>query len=189
MEEIAVALPASFLDDVTGYKPQREIELTARLAVLHHRRGIHWDRVPLYRPTYERSEYFADSLFADDGVMVCEYPMFCQLKNESIWGDMKADLLYFSKDRRTAVLVENKIGSNFTSGGNDVETGQLARQIEYLNEARVEHPVFVLLSARALFEAKWYWSELMATIKHKTHCARVRAHLMTWEDIFRATAP
>jgi hypothetical protein len=99
---------------------------------------------------------------------------------------MKADLLYISQDRRTATLVENKIGSEFTSGGNDVETGQLARQIEYLNHAKIEHPHLVLLSAEAFFDAKWYSTELFQTVRHKSSCSRVQAHLLKWEDIFRA---
>lgn len=183
---IFAAVPAIFCDDLTGYPPQGECELTAILGVLHQRGAVRWKDVPLYSPTYQFSGHFADSLFVDVGTVLCEYPMFSRALNEHVWGGMTADLLYVSKDRRIAVLVENKIGSNFTSGGNDVETGQLARQIEYLNQTTVEQPHVVLLSAETFFEAKWYSSELVATIKHKTRCSRVQAHLMKWEDIFRA---
>ena len=33
------------------------------------------------------------------------------------------------KDQQSVVLIENKIGGDFTSGGNDVDTDQLARQV------------------------------------------------------------
>lgn len=185
-ENLFASLPPIFRDDVTGDQPQNETELTAVLGVLHQRRVVRWDSVPLYSPAYESSRRFADALFADGGIMVCEYPMFCRSRGESVWGSMKADLVYLSGDRQTVVAVENKIGSEFTSGGNDVETGQLARQIEYLNQSRITQPHLVLLSTGEFFEAKWYSSELLATLRHKTHCARVQAHLIKWEDVLEA---
>lgn len=187
-DDFLAALPAIFRDDVTGCPPRGETELSAMLAMLHQRRAVRWNRVPLYCPTYEPSNRFADALLSDGGTIVCEYPLFCgddQMRAD-IWGDMKADLLYLSQDRRTVVLLENKIGGAFTSGGNDVETGQLPRQIEYLNQSKIEQPHLILLSMEPFFEAKWYSSELVATIQHKAHCTRVHAHLMKWEDILRA---
>ncbi len=73
-DDLLAALPPIFRDDVTGYPPQSETELTAMLGVLHQRRAIRWNRVPLYSPTYKLSGRCADALFADGGIMVCEYP-------------------------------------------------------------------------------------------------------------------
>lgn len=178
---------AAFTDRVTGYSPQKEVELSAILAVLHQRREIRWNQVPLYTPSNEATGHYADSLLAKGGTISCEYPMISSSQREvNTWGAMTADLLYVSNDYQTIVLIENKIGSSFTSGDKDVETGQLARQIEYLNSTKVSSPYLILLSSDDFFLAGWYFSELVATLQHKTHCNRVQAYLMKWEDICQA---
>ena len=139
-ERLFGSIPAHFIDPVTKLVPANEIQLTSLLALYHQRSLIDWNCVNLYDADNKPSGKMASSLFSQNGSLCCEWPLFAATDEQiSIWGQMTADLLYLSVEDDIIVLVENKIGSGFTSGGSDVETGQLARQIEYLMRGNISN--------------------------------------------------
>lgn len=178
-------IPAFFMDPVTGLKPASEIELSSLLCVFHQKGLVQWDRVKLYGVNYEPSKNKADSLFSQSSMMTCEWPLFASNEEQTnIWGQMTADLAYISEDNDTVVLIENKIGSGFTSEGSDVENGQLARQIKYLIRSKITNKYIMLLSSKEFFEAGWYLNELCNTLSHRNRDAMVKSYLICWEEIF-----
>ncbi len=176
-------VPAHFVDPVTGLQPTREEELSAVLAVFHQRGLVAWNRVILYLSNNQPSGMKADGLFTKGGLINCEHPLFAKTDTErKLWGGMKADLLYISQGDQAIALVENKVGSGFTSG-RDVETGQLARQAEFLLRSKIPKRYLVVLATEEFFEAGWYLSELRDTLSHKNRSAMIDGFLMRWEEV------
>ena len=126
--------------------------------------------------------------------MLAEY-LLCAREHQDIstWGAMPADLIYVSADNRSVVIVENKIGSRFTSGGGDVESGQLARQAEYLcrwkDRRGLAGASLILLTTTECIKIKSgnYLQVFNNTLKaHANRCERIQGFVMLWEDIFDA---
>src|SRR5579872_4983133 len=71
-----------------------------------------------------------------------------------------ADLAYVSKDVRSVVMFENKIGSDIQYEPTP-ESNQLARQLEYLVTLSKSgrEVVLILVSSRKLLGAGWYVTE------------------------------
>ena len=179
-------LPPSFADPVTGHQPTNEKELSALLAFFHQRRSVAWNNVRLYLTDNSPSDKMADALLAE-GVMLCEYPLFAKTRSEiDTWGAMPADLLYLANNNTTVALFENKIGSEFTSGKDDVDHGQLARQAEYLLQNKILNRYLILLSTRDFFNAGRYMNVLQETLSHKNRQARITGYLMHWEEVLSA---
>lgn len=179
-------IPSHFIDPMTRLKPTGEVELSALLGLFHNKGLIEWNRVPLYETDNTRTNLMADAIIAK-GEFCSEYPLFVKGDLElEIWNGMKADLMYISKDMLSIALIENKIGSEFTSGGNDVKTGQIARQAQYLMRSKVPNKYIVLLSSKDFFEAGWYSTELRNTLLHQDKQRKLKSFLLYWEDIFQA---
>ena len=180
-------IPEYFNDPVTKLAPANEVQMTSLLGLFHQRNLINWQDVNLYKPDNNLSDKKASDLLSTDGTLSCEWSMFAESDEQiQIWGQMSADLIYLSKTYDTIVLIENKIGSNFTSDGDDVDTGQLARQIKYLIKSGIPNKYIILLSSSEFFKASWYSSELQATLKHLNKEKAVQGYLLHWENIFKA---
>jgi len=109
-----------FVDPITKLPPTSETQLSALLCYFHLRDKIDWSKIKLYSVDNTFSGKTADQVIAKAKTLCCEYPLFASTKEQiSIWGQMSADLLSFSKEEDRITLIENKIGSNFTSGGGD----------------------------------------------------------------------
>lgn len=64
---------------------------------------------------------------------------------------MPADLLSFSKNENTIVLIENKIGSKFTSAGT-----QLIRQAKFLEKSSFKNKVLIVHTSELFLSKGWY---------------------------------
>jgi hypothetical protein len=96
---------------------------------------------------------------------------------------MPADLLYLSPDAATVVLIENKVGSRFTSGGTHLEYGQLARQAEYLRRSPTPHPCLVLLTTTDCLQRLGYGRTLRETLQYDQRHKRVTGYVMRWDHV------
>jgi len=166
-------IPECFKCPVTGLKPTNEEQMSGLIGLFWKLDLINWNKVNLY--TTENKTTESDSkLFYEKGVISCEYPLFAkeeeQIKNH---GGMKADIIYVTKQQ--IVLIENKIGSNFTYGGT-----QLDRQAKYLNGSRIENKVLILLSSEMFFKKGWYIKELETAVSQY----KIKGYLMYLEEIF-----
>lgn len=186
------SVPSSFTDPVTGLRPSRERELTALLCFFHQKGLVPWQRVSLLPPDTTATGIAADAIFAFSGTMICEYPLFAAGEDINVWGAMPADLIYLSSDQRTVALVENKIGGRFTSGGDHVEHGQLARQAEYLCRSKTRRGLrqacLVLVTTVDCLRTKNYASVLANVLAHRGRNQHIDGYVMRWEDIFEAVS-
>jgi len=181
-------LPDDFVDPAMGYPPCNENQLTGLLYLLDLRGRIDWRRVRLLTPENTVTNTTADSILSGPGSLVSEYPLFAWDDEEvRTWHQMAADLVFLSDDNQRIVLIENKIGSNFTSGGDDVDTGQLARQVKYLLGCRIPEKHIVIISSGLFFDRGWYANELAATLGRNDRRSELQGHLICWEEIFNAT--
>ena len=181
------SIPNEFVDPITKLPPTSETQLSGLLCYFHLSNKIDWSKIKLYSVDNTFSGKTADQIIAKAKTLCCEYPLFASTKEQiSIWGQMSADLLSYSKEEDRVTLIENKIGSNFTSGGGDPVTGQLARQIEYLIQSDVKDKNIILLSSKQFFDKYWYSTELLKTLKHKNAIEIVTGHLIYWEEVFSA---
>ena len=98
---------------------------------------------------------------------------------------MKADAIFISNSLNKLAIFENKIGSAFTYGA-EADTGQLARQLQYLMKANFQKSYLILLSLREMYEANWYISELKDTITHWKPNKKIQSRLMLWDDVIEA---
>ncbi|ALA59977.1 hypothetical protein [Nitrospira moscoviensis] len=184
-------LPPYFCDPVTGVYPTNEDELSALLAVFHLKGLVAWDKVNLILPTKDNSGLNASSVLSGHGILVCQYPLFAskaQKLDMDRWGLMRADLVYISTVDGSIAIIENKIGSRFTSGGNDVEHGQVGRLLDYLCKASLPKRHFILLTSRELIENGGYSSVLNDSLQYKDRSCSVGGYLMCWEEVFKATS-
>jgi len=171
-------IPEEFHDPVTGLIPQRETELSALLAHFHLTDQVDWEKVTL-RSVSETVEDSLAHKYIQAGVpFYCEYPLFSNSKTVEIWGGMPADLLCFSAEKQKIVLIENKVGSGFTSGGT-----QLDRQAQYLSSTSFKEKVLIVLGPKVYFEKGWYVNELS---KAQAENKGIAAYTLYWEDIFSA---
>jgi hypothetical protein len=187
-QSIFDTLPPFFVDPVTKHPPANERELTALLSLFHQRRHAAWDQVTLYNCLGEPVEP-ASTLLGRPGVLLTEYPLFARANNEiAVWGCMLADLVFISSDSSTAALIENKIGSKFTSEGEHLEYGQLARQAEYLRLSKVSTPILILLSTIDCFRSQRYGQVLHETLLYNARHERVTGRTMFWHEIIAAVS-
>ncbi|WP_166109085.1 PD-(D/E)XK nuclease family protein [Pseudoalteromonas sp. Z9A5] len=91
---------------------------------------------------------------------------------------MPAELLSFSKSENTIVLIENKIGSKFTSAGT-----QLIRQAKFLEKSGFKNKILIVLTSELFLSKGWYLSEMQNVIDN---VEGVKVFAMKWEDIFNA---
>lgn len=186
-EHLLASIPRHFVDPITNLKPSGERELSALLGLFHLKDLVKWDQVPLYNSDNTLANKSAKSIIAKEGILSCEYPLFAANEQETnIWGEMISDLLYIHKEASIIAIIENKIGSNFTSGGNDVDTGQLARQSKYLIKTGFTKKYLLILSSKEFFNADWYCAELRKTLFYENRYKTVDSYLIAWEDIFKA---
>lgn len=172
------SIPARFSDPVTGLRANSETEMSALFTHYQRMNYIDWSRVNLYPLPYLSDNCSASEYIEDSSSFYCEYPLFSDSKTVEIWGQMPADLLSFSQDKSRIVLIENKIGSKFTSGGT-----QLIRQAKYLENSCFENKVLILLTSELFLSKGWYLKEMQEVIDNVNG---VKVFAMKWEDIFNA---
>lgn len=185
------ARSSGFVDPFTGHVPESERALSGLLAFYGQRDRIDWAKVTLFdaRPE-EPTSITADLLIEQRGSYISEYLLMHSTTEElNLWGQMPADVMYLSSDGGTAVLWENKVGSNIGYGPAPDEN-QFARQLQYLRavhnrSSSIRRTAFVVVSGAAMLEANWYKGELQETLNHMSD--RVSAcYTVAWESIFQA---
>ena len=173
--ELFEQIPKCFKCPVTGLHPTNEEQLSGLIGLYWKLNLINWDKVNLYS-TENKIIKKGGKLFHENGIVSCEYPLFAedkeQIKNH---GGMKADIVYITKQH--IVLIENKIGSNFTYGGT-----QLDRQAKYLNGSIIDNKILILLSSKMFFKKGWYIKKLEAAVRQY----QITGYLMYLEEIFNA---
>jgi hypothetical protein len=176
--------PLCFVDPATGYRPRDEVQLSGLLGLFHQLGRVSWPEVPLWLAKNKRAQAAADKLFMETAVCA-EYQLFwaCdQEKND--WGEMRADLIFLSRDGQTVCILENKIGSGFTYK-RDLQH-QMDRQLGFLSKCKIPARFLVLLSGGEFFEKGWYGDELAKAVERNNHAASVTGYLMKWEEVFKA---
>jgi hypothetical protein len=184
-----------FQDPLTGYYPSNEVELSAVLGFLMKSKQLNLNQIPLYKVIRDNQyelcnpEMSLNSLVKDNPIVLEEYPLMYSKQNEKrisqwgkggevdTWGGMRIDLLLLSLGYST-VLIENKIGSNFTSGGT-----QLQRQVYFLNNYGIGHKNLIILSSKSLFDKGYYFSNIC----NLSNISEIDLYIICWEDIFNAT--
>ncbi|MDC9511863.1 hypothetical protein PSH47_03705 [Pseudoalteromonas sp. CST5] len=172
------SIPNEMIDPITGLKASNETELSTLLAYHHANSSIGWSNVNLYSIPYLSDKLFASEYINCSSPFYCEYPLFSDSETVDIWGQMPADLLSFSKNENTIVLIENKIGSKFTSAGT-----QLIRQAKFLEKSGFKNKVLIVLTSELFLSKGWYLSEMQNVIDN---VESVKVFAMKWEDIFNA---
>lgn len=61
-------MPSSFVDPITGYPPNNEVQMSGLLGLFHQLGRIDWSVVPLALPTGETAGIHADELFTNSVV-------------------------------------------------------------------------------------------------------------------------
>ena len=59
---------------------------------------------------------------------------------------------------------------------------------EDLRRGGLNSAALILISARSMLEAQWYRKEFAESLLHNDRCLSAPGYLMTWEDVFDATA-
>ncbi|MEZ8773818.1 hypothetical protein [Vibrio sp. 10N.247.310.17] len=170
------SIPSILCDPVTGLKASNETELSALLSYYHSRGSVDWSCVNLYKPKSDKGKYLASEYIDKSASLFCEYPLFSNAETVNIWGGMPADLLSFSENK--IVLIENKIGSKFTSAGT-----QLMRQAEYVDSSHFDNKVLIVLTSKVFLSKGWYLDEMIAV---KEAFPELQVFGMHWEEIFNA---
>jgi hypothetical protein len=173
-------------DPVTNLAPRFEVELNAILAYRQSRASVDWKSsspqfvsLPLTTPTLPE-------IMGAPGTTLTEFPLFASPWLETDrWGGMKADVLFFTEDRRHVVLIEGKVDSYFTYGDYPPDE-QLWRQLEFLASLKHDTKTLVLLCPR--FNLNWYMSRLTRAWEYRALPGRVFACLVPWEDLFHINA-
>ncbi|MDS1773990.1 hypothetical protein QX226_21935 [Vibrio vulnificus] len=171
-------VPRTFKDPVTGLVAGNETELSALLSYYQARGVINWEEVGLYRCSDRERVKPASEYISASSLLFCEYPLFSNSETVDIWGQMPADLLLFSERRNSIALLENKIGSKFTSGGT-----QLARQAEYLHRSNFVNKSLIVLTSKSFLDRGWYLKEMTEV---DISYPFLNVYCMYWEDIFSA---
>jgi len=177
-----LAIERGFIDPLTTLPPFSEESLTGLLCYYLNSKNIILRDIPLYNvQNFTLIKEKAIYLFPANGIAVSEYPLIHANDIQmNIWGAMRADIMYIGPDIVT--MIENKIGSGFTYGG-DKEVGQLARQIDFLMNSKVPVKNLILLSSRDMFNRPWYRVEFKETLEFKVKFGEVSGYLMCWEDV------
>lgn len=150
--------------------------LSSLLCYFHQKNRIVWSNIRLYTLEKQFSGVTGDEIFCDPGFISCEWPLAADSSEEiQIWGGMKADLLYLNNDEVTIVLIENKIGSRYTSANTQVE-----RYLKYLDKFQIKEKVFILLTSRELTEKDWYLNEIKGSSQI---ASAVKVYVLYWEDV------
>jgi len=176
--EFIKSIPCELSDPITGLRASNETELSALFTYLHSNGAIDWSHVNLHSLPSPSKTYPASEYIDSDSLFFCEYPLFSDLESVDIWGQMPADLLSFSQDKSKIVLIENKIGSKFTSDGT-----QLLRQAKYLESSNFENKVLIVLTSELFLLKGWYLKEMKEV---KDQVVGIKVLAMHWEDIFNA---
>lgn len=171
-------------DPLTGLPPSCEVELSAVFVYQQARGDIDWSRVaPRFVDARIPNAILTDAL-RQPGLMLAEYPLFSApgLQTDR-WGEMRADAMYVSNDRRIVVMFEAKVDSYFTYGERPPDA-QLSRQLEYLASVDGDMKGLVLLSPD--FNVDWYFERLSRCWKELRDRDRVFACVAKWEEILGA---
>ena len=171
-------IPSELVDPITGLRASNETELSALFAYHHANGSIDWSRVNLHPLPYLSDKRPASEYINCSSPFFCEYPLFSDSETVDIWGQMPADLLSFSKSENRIVLIENKIGSKFTSAGT-----QLMRQAKFLEKSCFENRILIVLTSELFLSKGWYLNEMQEVIDK---IEGVKVFAMHWEDIFNA---
>jgi len=177
-------IPDNFKCLLTGIKPYSEDEFSSLLSIYHQLGKIEWKSIPLLRvKDCSLANMNMASIFADEGVVSREWPLFIRNWDEggNKWGEMKPDLIYISNDIQSVCFLENKFGDLREQPPKD---GQLALYLDYLLELESPNKYFILLSGKEFFDKGWYNSELHAAIEHKSDRINISSYLIMWEDVF-----
>jgi len=177
-EKFIQSIPSQFADPITGLRASNETELSALLAYYHANNFIDWSLVNLYSLPYLSDKRLASEYIDCSSPFFCEYPLFSDSETVDIWGQMPADLLSFSKIKNRIVLIENKIGSKFTSAGT-----QLMRQAKFLEKNSFENKILIVLTSKLFLSKNWYLNEMQEVIDS---IESVQVFAMHWEDIFNS---
>jgi hypothetical protein len=179
-------LPSTFKDPITDYPPVNEVQMSGLLGLFHQLHRVEWLRVPLLFPDNSPAGKTADEILGR-AVICSEYQLFYNSESEiNIWGAMPADLICLSEDKKTVVLLENKIGSRFTGTRGDPITGQLAKQADFLFHCQIPRAFLVILSTKKCFDAGLYRNELSSALQNCGRSPKVAGYLMRWEDVLSA---
>lgn len=170
------SIPEKVCDPVTGVRANNETELSALFSFYHSVGLIDWKTVNLYPLPYQSSKQCASELIDRSIPFFCEYPLFSNAQTVDIWGQMPADLLCFTEKGSTIILVENKIGSKFTSGGT-----QLMRQAKYLESTHYKNKNLIVLTSEIFLTKGWYLKEMQEVVEK---VKGVNVFAVHWEEIF-----
>lgn len=176
----------NFKDVVTNYSPTNEVQFSAVFGALCQNKKLDFGKINLYKikDIYNKNTTgkTLSSLINDKSLVINEFPLFTNNNEEiSKWGNMTIDIAFLNDSSIT--FIENKIGSSFTSGGN-----QLVKQIQYLEsltDIPNDNKNLIVLSSKIFFDKKWYITEFNETINEtKTN---INCYYIYWEEIFEAT--
>ena len=171
----------AFKDITTDSYPKNEVQLSSILGLLLQQNKIDLSKIKLYE-SYGDFEFHStktlDNIIKNKFTVIEEFPLFTKNTQETMfWGAMSIDIAIFNDD--FAVFIENKIGSSFTSGGQ-----QLIKQVEFLKQAKIDKKTLLILSSKQLFEKKWYIQELNDALSNKDAKHKIEGYFICWEEGF-----
>jgi len=182
--ELAASDTFNFKDPLTGYSPTNEIQFSMIFGLLCQTKKLNLEKIKLYsfddKKLIESGENI-QYLIKDNQQVINEFPLFAKSEYEiSTWGAMTIDIALIEKS--SIVFIENKIGSSFTSGGE-----QLEKQIKYLESIsdKIFDKTLIVLSSKKFFEKQWYIKEFNRAIENTN--TKIKCYCICWEDIFEAT--
>jgi len=171
----------AFKDTLTGSYPKNEVQLSSIFGLLLQQNKINLSKITLYKSYADCTLYPTKTLaniLKDKFTVIEEFPLFANNEKEiRSWGAMTIDISVFNDN--FVVFIENKIGSSFTSGGQ-----QLIKQVEFLKKAQVDKKILVVLSSKQLFEKKWYIKELNDALSTKDDKNNIEGYFICWEEVF-----
>lgn len=193
IETFLTALPEAVSDPITGYRPSREVELSAILASYHQRRRIDWQKAKINIWSADGNNFIDDynislplsTVLQEHGRTLTEYPLFAETEKQwNRWGEMSADVFFVTDETARVVLFESKLDSKFTYADYPPD-GQLSRLIEYLSHLPQQFEQRFLMLLFPKTNSDWYIKRLQeAANKHKDN--RICIGYATWEDVFEA---
>lgn len=180
--------PERVVDPITNNQPSSEIEHSALIAFLHATSRIDWKIVPLRNTNLDVVCESSEELFPVGSVVVPEYPLIARGQVQiDIWNAMRADLAIISDDGSSFGFVELKLSNRFTSGGRDPDTGQLARQAEFISKSRFNTLRHVLVCPESI--AARCASVMRDTISHRESRQHIESFVLFLEEIGAAIRP
>lgn len=176
-----------FKDPFTGHYPTNEIQLSAMFGLLYQTGKLNLEKIKLYSP--EKDEKFNPTnktlmTIVEKNIAINEWPLFATSQEEiKTYGAMTVDVALIETNK-SIILIENKIGSGFTSGGN-----QLKYQANYLmmsQHINNYEKYIIVLSSKAFFDKRWYIDSLHKVLADEKNKG-IEGYLICWEDIFEST--